>query len=137
MQPDSKRAYSRRQFDFSYRAGNASIRGHIPVPNGLASSSNCQDSTHPARNRRWASTSEEYFASSQVIIINNLAYVIDCGNGIAIQLARAGVPLPALRHVFITHHHSDHNADYGNLLLLSWASELQNGGDAMGATTSG
>lgn len=64
------------------------------------------------------------FASSQVIIVNNLAYVIDCGNGVAIQLARAGVPLPTLRHIFITHHHSDHNADYGNLLLLAWASGL-------------
>jgi ribonuclease BN (tRNA processing enzyme) len=64
-------------------------------------------------------------ASAQVIIVNELAYVIDCGNGVANQLARAGVPLTSLRHVFITHHHSDHNADYGNLLLLAWASGLQ------------
>jgi ribonuclease BN (tRNA processing enzyme) len=27
--------------------------------------------------------------------------------------------------VFITHHHSDHNADYGNLLLLGWAAGLR------------
>ena len=33
----------------------------------------------------------------------------------------AGVPLTTLRHVFITHHHSDHNADYGNLIWLAWA----------------
>jgi hypothetical protein len=33
--------------------------------------------------------------------------------------------LPSLRHVFLTHHHSDHNADYGNLILLAWASGLQ------------
>lgn len=72
------------------------------------------------------------FASSQVILINNVAYVVDCGNGVAIQLARAGVPLPTLRHVFITHHHSDHNADYGNLLLLAWESGLQNRVDAWG-----
>jgi ribonuclease BN (tRNA processing enzyme) len=72
------------------------------------------------------------FASSQVILINKLAYVVDCGNGVAIQLARAGVPLPTLRHVFITHHHSDHNADYGNLLLLAWASGLQTRVDTWG-----
>ena len=72
------------------------------------------------------------FASSQVIIVNNVAYVIDCGNGVAIQLARAGVPLPALRHVFITHHHSDHNADYGNLLLLAWESGLRTRVDTWG-----
>jgi len=59
-------------------------------------------------------------ASAQVIIANDMAYVVDCGNGVARQLAFAGVPLSKLRHIFITHHHSDHNADYGNLLLLAW-----------------
>jgi ribonuclease BN (tRNA processing enzyme) len=49
-------------------------------------------------------------ASAQVIVANDTAYVIDCGNGAARQLAFAGVPLPKLRHIFITHHHSDHNA---------------------------
>lgn len=63
-------------------------------------------------------------APSQVILVNDAAYVIDCGNGVARQLAIAGVPLTAIRAVFITHHHSDHNADYGNLLLLAWASGL-------------
>lgn len=72
------------------------------------------------------------FASAQVIVIANTAYVIDCGDGVATQLVRAGVPLPTLRHVFITHHHSDHNADYGNLLLLSWASGLRERVDTWG-----
>ncbi|NOT60972.1 MAG: MBL fold metallo-hydrolase [Acidobacteria bacterium] len=72
------------------------------------------------------------YPSSQVILINNQAYVVDCGDGVATQLARADVPLPALRHVFITHQHSDHNADYGNLLLLAWASGLQTRVDTWG-----
>lgn len=72
------------------------------------------------------------FPSSQVILVNNQAYVVDCGDGVAIQLARADVPLPTLRHVFITHQHSDHNADYGNLLLLAWASGLQTRVDTWG-----
>src|SRR3954470_4847447 len=59
-------------------------------------------------------------ASAQVIIASDTAYVVDCGNGVARQLVFAGVPLPKLRHVFITHHHSDHNADYGNLIWLAW-----------------
>lgn len=63
---------------------------------------------------------------AQVILVNNAAYVVDCGNGVAIQLVRAGVSLSTVRHVFITHQHSDHNADYGNLLLLAWESGLQN-----------
>jgi ribonuclease BN (tRNA processing enzyme) len=63
-------------------------------------------------------------ASAQVIIVDDVLYVVDCGDGVARQLVLAGLSLPNLRHVFITHHHSDHNADYGNLLLLSWVSGL-------------
>jgi ribonuclease BN (tRNA processing enzyme) len=71
-------------------------------------------------------------ASAQVIITNDVPYVVDCGDGVARQLVSAGVPLSKLRHVFITHHHSDHNADYGNLLLLAWASGLRARVDAWG-----
>src|SRR5690242_11983578 len=53
-------------------------------------------------------------ASAQVIVNNNTAYVIDCGNAVARQLVFANVPLISLRHVFVTHNHSDHNADYGD-----------------------
>ena len=71
-------------------------------------------------------------ASAQVIVINGAAYVIDCGDGVARQLAFAGVPLDSLRHVFITHHHSDHNADYGNLIMLAWTAGLRTRVDAWG-----
>ena len=71
-------------------------------------------------------------ASAQVIVIDNVAYVVDCGDGVARQLVLAGVPLPALRHVFITHHHSDHNADYGNLIWLAWTAGLRTTVDTWG-----
>jgi phosphoribosyl 1,2-cyclic phosphodiesterase len=54
-------------------------------------------------------------ASAQVVVANGAAHVIDCGDGVARQLAFAGVALPTIRHVFLTHQHSDHTADYGNL----------------------
>lgn len=60
-------------------------------------------------------------APSQVIVVDGAAYVFDCGNGVADQLARAGVPFSAVRAVFITHNHSDHNADLGTLTLLGWS----------------
>ena len=63
-------------------------------------------------------------APAQVIVVNGASYVIDCGNGVARQMVLAGVPLSSIRDVFITHQHSDHNADYGNLLWLSWAATL-------------
>jgi ribonuclease BN (tRNA processing enzyme) len=67
-----------------------------------------------------------------VIVSNNVAYVIDCGDGVARQLALAGVPLPTMRHLFITHHHSDHNADYGNLIWLAWTAGLSTRLDTWG-----
>jgi ribonuclease BN (tRNA processing enzyme) len=71
-------------------------------------------------------------ASAQVIVAGDRLYVVDCGDGVARQLVIAGLSLPSLRHVFITHHHSDHNADYGNLLLLAWASGLRDRVDTWG-----
>lgn len=71
-------------------------------------------------------------APAQVILTGGAAFVVDCGDGVARQLAAAGVPLPSLRHIFITHQHSDHNADYGNLIWLAWAAGLKTRVDAWG-----
>ena len=71
-------------------------------------------------------------APAQVIVVKDTAYVVDCGNGVARQLVFAGVALTTLRHVFITHHHSDHNADYGNLLWLAWTAGLRTRVDTWG-----
>lgn len=71
-------------------------------------------------------------APAQVILINNVPYVIDCGDGVARQLVVANVALPSLRHVFLTHQHSDHNADYGNLIWLAWSVGLRTRVDTWG-----
>jgi len=71
-------------------------------------------------------------ASSQAILVNDSAYVVDCGDGVARQLVAAGVPLTRLRHVLITHHHSDHNADYGNLIVGAWTVGLETRLDTWG-----
>jgi ribonuclease BN (tRNA processing enzyme) len=71
-------------------------------------------------------------APANVVVVDDVLYVVDCGDGVARQLVSADVPLTALRHVFITHQHSDHNADYGNLLLLSWAAGLRTRVDTWG-----
>ncbi len=65
-------------------------------------------------------------------MVNGASYVIDCGNGVARQLVRAGLRLGSIRSVFLTHQHSDHTADYGNLLLLSWATDLTTRVDTYG-----
>lgn len=71
-------------------------------------------------------------ASAQVVVVNDAAYVVDCGDGVVRQLVLAGISLPQLRHIFLTHQHSDHNADYGNLMLLAWTSGLRTRIDAWG-----
>jgi ribonuclease BN (tRNA processing enzyme) len=71
-------------------------------------------------------------APANAIVIGDRTYVIDCGNGVARQLALAGVAMTSIRHVFITHHHSDHDADYGTLLLLAWGDALRTPVDTWG-----
>ena len=71
-------------------------------------------------------------AAAQAIIVGDAAYVIDCGSGVARQLVLAGVKLKTLRRIFITHHHSDHNVDYGSLMLIAWAADLATPVDSYG-----
>lgn len=71
-------------------------------------------------------------APAQVIVVNNTSYVIDCGNGVARQMILAKLKLASIRSVLLTHQHSDHNADYGNLLLLAWATDLAKKVDTYG-----
>jgi ribonuclease BN (tRNA processing enzyme) len=56
---------------------------------------------------------------AQVIVVNEKLYVIDCGEGVARQLALADCDLRQLKAVFITHHHDDHDLDYGNLIQVA------------------
>ena len=58
--------------------------------------------------------------TSHVMLSNGAAYVLDCGIGVTWQYAQTGIPFRALRSIFITHHHADHNIEYGPLLVVGW-----------------
>ena len=58
--------------------------------------------------------------ASNLMIHNGAAYLLDCGLGVTSQYARTGIPFSALRSIFITHHHPDHNIEYGPLLIIGW-----------------
>lgn len=64
-------------------------------------------------------------APASMVVVGGALYVVDCGNGVARQIVQSGYPLKALRGIFITHHHSDHNLDYGNLFYLAWSAALR------------
>ncbi len=67
----------------------------------------------------------ERSAPAQAIVVDDVAYLVDCGEGTVRQLVAAGIPLPSVEHVFITHHHADHNLGYGAMLLVSWVNGLE------------
>jgi ribonuclease BN (tRNA processing enzyme) len=63
-------------------------------------------------------------STSHVILSNGAAYVIDCGLGVTNQFGRTGIAFSKLRSIFITHHHPDHNVEYGPLLVIGWISGM-------------
>jgi ribonuclease BN (tRNA processing enzyme) len=63
--------------------------------------------------------------TSHVMLRNGAAYVLDCGLGVTDQFARTGIPFGALRSIFITHHHPDHNIEYGPLLVIGWVQGMR------------
>ncbi|NJP98472.1 MBL fold metallo-hydrolase [Nonomuraea sp. FMUSA5-5] len=56
---------------------------------------------------------------SSAVAVGDRFYLVDAGSGAVRQAALAGIGLPALGAVFITHGHSDHLADLFNLVWLS------------------
>jgi len=69
---------------------------------------------------------------STLILINDVPYIVDCGYGTSRQLLSAGISLNKLRYIFITHHHSDHNLEYGSLFYNAWITGLPIQVDAYG-----
>jgi ribonuclease BN (tRNA processing enzyme) len=58
--------------------------------------------------------------SSTALVINDTAYIVDCGYGVSRQLVSSGIGLGRVGYVFITHLHSDHTLEYGTLLYNTW-----------------
>src|SRR5215468_3985741 len=63
--------------------------------------------------------------SANLMVHNGATYVLDCGLGATDAYARTGIPFSALRSIFITHHHPDHNIEYGPLLVIGWTSGMR------------
>jgi ribonuclease BN (tRNA processing enzyme) len=57
---------------------------------------------------------------ANAFVVDGAAYLFDVGDGVQRQLAAAGLPLAQVRAVFISHHHMDHNAGLGPLLMSHW-----------------
>lgn len=69
---------------------------------------------------------------SSVLVHNGSTYLVDCGLGVTDLFARTGIPFSAVRSIFITHHHPDHNVEYGPLLIIGWIHGLKQSVTAFG-----
>lgn len=58
--------------------------------------------------------------SCAIVIAGNNLFVIDSGSGSTVNIAGMGLAPDRIKAVFLTHFHSDHIADLGNLALQRW-----------------
>jgi len=66
------------------------------------------------------------------VLVNEIPYVVDCGNGTSRQMAFADIPLKSLSTIFITHHHSDQHLEYGSVMYNAWATGFKGRIDTYG-----
>ncbi len=52
------------------------------------------------------------------VVVGPAVYLVDCGHGVGLRMAEAGLSVTDLRGVFITHHHSDHTIDLNSVMVL-------------------
>lgn len=57
---------------------------------------------------------------STLVRAGNTYMLIDCGRGVAMRLVGAGVPVPFVGTVLITHLHSDHITDLSDIMTTRW-----------------
>jgi ribonuclease Z len=57
------------------------------------------------------------FPSAQYLVIQNKHFLIDCGEGCQLQLARYEIPIHKIEHIFISHLHGDHYLGLAGLLF--------------------
>jgi len=69
---------------------------------------------------------------ANVLLVDGVPYVVDCGYGVAQRLEQAKVALPSVRYVFISHLHSDHVLEFGNMVYSAWSAGLNHEVNAFG-----
>lgn len=63
----------------------------------------------------------ERYEAGTLIEAGNQKLLFDCGRGVTMRLAQAGVNLGQIRRLFLTHLHSDHVVDIPDLYLTPWS----------------
>lgn len=58
--------------------------------------------------------------AAQLLLIDELPILVDCGEGTTQQLMKAGFNPASVRHLWLTHLHADHTFGYGQFLIGGW-----------------
>jgi ribonuclease Z len=64
--------------------------------------------------------------SSIVVTVRDRHYLLDCGHGATRQMVRAGIDPATVDHVFLSHLHYDHIADFAYFMLATWIVDRPN-----------
>ncbi|KAA9160900.1 MBL fold metallo-hydrolase [Amycolatopsis acidicola] len=114
--------------------GTAAVAAGVPgIADAQPSASRLSESqssgAQPGRNTRLAVTLlgtaagppplAARYGTSSAITVDGRTYVVDCGRGSLTQYLKAGLRLPSLAGIFLTHLHSDHTVDYFSYALLA------------------
>ena len=77
------------------------------------------------QNRAKLTGSDIHAGPSALLMVDGVGYLMDAGVGTLLRLSQAGFDPTVVRHVFMTHHHQDHNADLGNIIGFGWTTGAQ------------
>ena len=62
----------------------------------------------------------QWYGSSFLLDTGTDSVMIDCGPATTYKMTRMGFPTGQVAHLFLTHHHFDHNADFPCFALTRW-----------------
>lgn len=69
----------------------------------------------------------ERYGSAFILETAEGLVMVDCGPATTYKMARMGIALGQVGHVFLTHHHFDHNADFPCFALTRWDQSIGDG----------
>lgn len=64
------------------------------------------------------------YGTSLAVVVGPELLLFDCGPATTYKMVRFGLRPTDVRHLFFSHHHSDHNADYPCFLLTHWEQSI-------------
>ncbi len=64
---------------------------------------------------------------SGLVTAGGMRFLVDCGRGVLMRLAGAGVQVPQLAAVLLTHLHSDHTTDFNDVITTWWVMPMTGG----------